>query len=109
MSLPALLFSTVLPATLALYREVASRGPHGLESDVWSLGCMLYTLFTGRPPFDVRKHRPTVVPYLYYLIQPACDPACADGWGGRPGHLEQGGEGRVPDASGGVPGGPGPH
>lgn len=24
--------------------EIATRGPHGLESDVWSLGCMLYTL-----------------------------------------------------------------
>ena len=36
--------------------EVASRGPHGLESDVWSLGCMLYTLFTGRPPFDVSNY-----------------------------------------------------
>ena len=29
------------------------RGPHGLESDVWSLGCMLYTMLVGRPPFDV--------------------------------------------------------
>ena len=35
-------------------REVATRGPHGLESDVWSLGCMLYTLLVGHPPFDVR-------------------------------------------------------
>ena len=34
-------------------REIATRGPHGLESDVWSLGCMLYTLIVGSPPFDV--------------------------------------------------------
>ena len=33
--------------------EIATRGPHGLESDVWSLGCMLYTLIVGCPPFDV--------------------------------------------------------
>ena len=33
--------------------EIATRGPHGLESDVWSLGCMLYTLLVGSPPFDV--------------------------------------------------------
>ncbi len=38
----------------SFYSEVATRGPHGLESDVWSLGCMLYTLLVGRPPFDVR-------------------------------------------------------
>ena len=36
-------------------REIATRGPHGLESDVWSLGCMLYTLLVGKPPFDVSK------------------------------------------------------
>ncbi|XP_036618651.1 serine/threonine-protein kinase PLK4 isoform X2 [Trichosurus vulpecula] len=32
--------------------EVATRSAHGLESDVWSLGCMFYTLLIGRPPFD---------------------------------------------------------
>ncbi|XP_065592473.1 serine/threonine-protein kinase PLK4 isoform X2 [Cyrtonyx montezumae] len=32
--------------------EIATRSPHGLESDVWSLGCMFYTLLMGKPPFD---------------------------------------------------------
>ncbi|XP_060234240.1 serine/threonine-protein kinase PLK4 isoform X2 [Meriones unguiculatus] len=32
--------------------EIATRSAHGLESDIWSLGCMVYTLLIGRPPFD---------------------------------------------------------
>ncbi|XP_058794840.1 serine/threonine-protein kinase PLK4 [Phymastichus coffea] len=32
--------------------EVATRSSHGLEADVWGLGCMLYTLLVGKPPFD---------------------------------------------------------
>ncbi|KAJ6668795.1 hypothetical protein lerEdw1_012279 [Lerista edwardsae] len=32
--------------------EIATRSAHGLESDVWSLGCMFYTLLAGKPPFD---------------------------------------------------------
>lgn len=32
--------------------EVASRSSHGLPADVWGLGCMLYTLLVGKPPFD---------------------------------------------------------
>ncbi|XP_052893305.1 serine/threonine-protein kinase PLK4 [Anopheles moucheti] len=32
--------------------EVASRASHGMPADVWGLGCMLYTLLVGKPPFD---------------------------------------------------------
>lgn len=40
--------------------EVATRGPHGMESDVWSVGCMLYTLIVGKPPFETEAVRRTL-------------------------------------------------
>ena len=42
------------------FREIASRNAHGLEADVWSLGCMMYTFLTGRPPFDTDGIRNTL-------------------------------------------------
>ena len=32
--------------------EVATRASHGLETDVWGLGIMLYTVLVGQAPFD---------------------------------------------------------
>ncbi|XP_076642183.1 polo like kinase SAK isoform X1 [Halictus rubicundus] len=40
--------------------EVATRSSHGLEADVWSLGCMLYTLLVGNPPFDTDAVKSTL-------------------------------------------------
>uniref|UniRef100_A0A8C4Q2R8 Polo-like kinase 3 (Drosophila) n=1 Tax=Eptatretus burgeri TaxID=7764 RepID=A0A8C4Q2R8_EPTBU len=34
--------------------EVLERRGHGPEADVWSLGCVMYTLLIGRPPFESR-------------------------------------------------------
>ncbi|CAB0011985.1 unnamed protein product, partial [Nesidiocoris tenuis] len=39
---------------------VATRSSHGLEADVWSLGCMLYSLLVGRPPFDTDAVKSTL-------------------------------------------------
>ncbi|XP_074650005.1 serine/threonine-protein kinase PLK4-like [Tubulanus polymorphus] len=40
--------------------EIAMRTAHGLEADVWSLGCMLYTFLVGRPPFDTMAVKSTL-------------------------------------------------
>ncbi|XP_052077146.1 serine/threonine-protein kinase PLK4-like isoform X2 [Mytilus californianus] len=40
--------------------EIAIRSAHGLETDVWSLGCMLYTFMVGKPPFDTDAVRSTL-------------------------------------------------
>ncbi|KAG7459035.1 hypothetical protein MATL_G00226910 [Megalops atlanticus] len=40
--------------------EVVTRSAHGLESDVWSLGCMFYAFLMGRPPFDTDTVKSTL-------------------------------------------------
>ncbi|KAJ3412208.1 hypothetical protein HDV05_001118 [Chytridiales sp. JEL 0842] len=41
--------------------EIVSRQPYGLSSDVWSLGCLMVTMLTGKPPFDSSAVKNTLV------------------------------------------------
>ncbi|KAL1922181.1 uncharacterized protein VTP21DRAFT_9720 [Calcarisporiella thermophila] len=40
--------------------EILSRQPYGLSTDVWSLGCMLITFLTGKPPFESKEMKNTL-------------------------------------------------
>lgn len=39
--------------------EILNRDGHGYEADVWSLGCIVYTLLLGRPPFETQSLKDT--------------------------------------------------
>lgn len=49
--------------------EVASRASHGLPVDVWGLGCMMYTLLVGKPPFDTEGIKSTLTRVVMSEIQ----------------------------------------
>jgi len=40
--------------------EIASNLPHGIETDIWSLGCILYALILGKPPFESSNTKDTL-------------------------------------------------
>lgn len=33
---------------------------HGIAADMWSLGCLLYTLMVGKPPFETDTIKKTL-------------------------------------------------
>jgi polo-like kinase 1 len=39
--------------------EVLNKVGHSFEVDVWSIGCILYTLLVGRPPFETTSLKET--------------------------------------------------
>lgn len=39
------------PSPIYMAPEVLQGEPHSVSSDLWSLGCVLFELFTGKPPF----------------------------------------------------------
>ncbi|XP_043831485.1 inactive serine/threonine-protein kinase PLK5 isoform X2 [Dromiciops gliroides] len=52
--------------------EVVSRKGHSFQSDIWALGCIMYTALTGFPPFKASP-----VPEMYQSIRDACYPVPA--------------------------------
>ncbi|CAK9304005.1 unnamed protein product [Gordionus sp. m RMFG-2023] len=36
-------------------QETVLNSPHGMKVDIWSLGCIMYTLLCGLPPFDTQN------------------------------------------------------
>ncbi|XP_067948111.1 serine/threonine-protein kinase PLK4-like [Watersipora subatra] len=60
--------------------EVAQKEAHGLEADVWSLGCMFYTLLVGKPPFDTHAVKSTIHRVIIgdYEIPPGISREAAD-------------------------------
>lgn len=43
---------TVIGTPLYMAPEILGGKPYGFASDIWALGCVLYELCTGRPPFS---------------------------------------------------------
>ena len=50
------LASTYVGTPYYMSPEICAAERYGWHSDVWAMGCILYELCQGRPPFDARTH-----------------------------------------------------
>lgn len=39
--------------------EILTKKGHSFEVDIWSIGCIMYTLLIGKPPFETRSLKET--------------------------------------------------
>lgn len=55
--LPLPVYETTQSVGTPLYMapEIPERKPFKIDVDVWALGCLVYSLFVGRPPFDAKN------------------------------------------------------
>merc|ERR1719153_1375040 len=50
---------TMCVEPLTTHHEVLGKKGHSYEVDVWALGCILYTLLVGKPPFETPSMKDT--------------------------------------------------
>ena len=60
--------------------EVLLKKGHSFEVDVWSLGCIVYTLLVGKPPFETNDLKDTYkkIRHIEYAIPPNVPPGARD-------------------------------
>ena len=50
--------------------EMVFKTPFGVKTDIWSFGCILYELYTGKPLFPARRNYDLIIYYFYVLGYP---------------------------------------